>query len=61
MASSHELLVIESKNGIVAIQEIGVEDDFDTVVTVVEQFDTTDLVENGVVSVISHVVSDDRG
>jgi len=59
MTSSNEFLVIKPKNRIVAIQKIGMENDFDAIVAMVEKFDSTNLVENGVANVIGHIVSDD--
>ena len=37
------------------------EDDFHAIVTVVKQFDTANLVEDWIVSVVGHVMSDNRG
>lgn len=56
MASSHKLLVIQSQDRIVTVQEVGVEDDLDSIVRVVEQLDASNLVQNRVISVIRHVV-----
>jgi hypothetical protein len=61
MTTSDELLVIETKDGIVGVQEFGVEDDLDSVGTSVKELYPSDLVQNGVGGVISHVVGDDWG
>ena len=59
MAPTNKLFIIKAQNRVVAIQEIGMEDDLDTIVTMVEEFDPTNLVEDGVVSVIGHIVRHD--
>jgi hypothetical protein len=61
MTSSNEFFIIKAENRIIAIQEIRMEDDFDTVVTMIEEFDSTDLVEDRIVGVVGHVMSNDGG
>lgn len=36
MASTNELLIVETENGVVAVQEVGMEDDLHSVMIVVE-------------------------
>lgn len=59
MASPDELFVIERQDRIGGVQELGVEDDLDPIVRPVEELDASDLVEDGIVAVVGHVVSDD--
>lgn len=59
MASTHELFVVQAEDGVVAVEEVGVEDDFDAVVFRVEELDAPDLVEDRVVGIIRHVVGRD--
>lgn len=56
MATSDEFFVVKPKDGVVGIEEIGVEDDLDAVLVVVEEFHTTDLAENRVIGIVGHVV-----
>jgi hypothetical protein len=44
VAASDEFLVIETENRIIGIEEIGMENDLDTIRLAVEQLHTTDLV-----------------
>ena len=60
MASTNELFIVQTKNRVVGVEEIWVEDNLDTVVLRVKQLDTTNLVENRVASIVSHVVSRHR-
>ena len=61
VASTHEFLVVHAQNGVVAVQEVGVEHNFDTIIRVIEELHAADLVQNGVVMVIRHVVRRDGG
>lgn len=56
MAPPNKLLVIESEDRVVGIEELGVEEHLDTVARPVEQLDPTNLVQDGVVGVVGHVV-----
>ena len=56
MAAPHKLLIVHTQDGVVAVQEVRVEDDLHAVRRVVEQLHTTDLVEDRVVGVVGHVV-----
>ena len=56
VASTNELLIVHAQDGVVAVQEVWVEDDLDAVMRVVEQLDTSNLVENWIVVVIGHVM-----
>lgn len=60
MATAHEFLVIQTKDGIVGVEEVGMEDDFNTVARLVEQLHTANLVENRVICVVGHVMRHDR-
>ena len=60
MASSNELLVAETQQRIVAVQEVGVEDDLDSVLRVVEQVAPLEGQEDWVLLVVNNVVGRDR-
>lgn len=60
MATTDELLVVQAEDGVVRVQEVRVEDDFDTVGSVVEELHAPDLVQNRVVVVVCHIVCRDR-
>ena len=59
MATTNKLLVIETKDGVVCVQEIRMEHNFYAIVVVIEELDPTDLVKNGVVVIIGHIVRGD--
>ena len=56
MAATDELLVVHTKDWVVAVQEVGMEHNFDAVRRVVEQLNTPDLVQDRVIVVVGHVV-----
>ena len=60
MASSNELLVAETQQRIVAVEEVGVEDDLDSVLRVVEQVAPLEGQEHWVLLVVNNVVGRDR-
>ena len=60
VASSNELLVAETQQRIVAVQEVGVEDDLDSVLRVVEQVAPLEGQEHWVLLVVNNVVGRDR-
>ena len=60
MASSDELLVAETQQRIVAVQEVGVEDDLDSVLRVVEQVAPLEGQEHWILLVVNNVVGRDR-
>jgi hypothetical protein len=59
MTAPDELLVIQPKNRVVGVQKLRVEDDLDAVLTPVEELAPPNLVQDGVVRVVGHVVSRD--
>jgi hypothetical protein len=61
VAASNKLLVIETQDRVIGVQELGVEDDFDPVGASVEELDPPELVKNWVVGIVGHVVCGDRG
>lgn len=61
MATSHKFFVIKTEDWVVRVQEFRVEDDLDSVGASVEEFHSSDLVQDGVGAVILHVVGNDRG
>lgn len=60
MATADELLVIETQDRVVAVKEIGVEDDLHAVAGAVEELDATELVQHWVGAIVEHVVCDYR-
>jgi hypothetical protein len=59
MTSSNKLFVIHAQNRVVGVQKLGVEDDLDTIVLLVEQLSPSDLVQDRIVGVVLHVVGGD--
>lgn len=60
MAAAHELLVVHTENGVIAVQEVRVENDFDAIMGMVEELNAPNLVQDRVVGVVSHIVSGHR-
>lgn len=60
MTTSYELLVVHSQDGIVRVEEIGMEDDLDFIGVVVEQLDSTDLIQNRIGGIVDHVMCGHR-
>ncbi|KAL8419057.1 hypothetical protein RB594_002311 [Gaeumannomyces avenae] len=58
MRAAHKVVVVQRQHRVGRVQELRVEDDLDTVRGVVEQLHASDLVQNGVVVVVHHVVRD---
>jgi hypothetical protein len=56
MTPSHEFLVVQSQNWIIRVQEIGVKDDFHTVVVLIVKLYSSDLTQDWVVRIIHHVM-----
>jgi len=56
VAPSNKLLIVHAKNRVICVEEIGVEDHFDAIMRCIEEPHTPDLVQNGVVRVIRHVM-----
>ena len=61
MASTNKLLVVKAQNRVATVQKVRMEYDFHTIMAVVEQFDTANLVEDWIVGVVGHVMSDNWG
>ena len=60
MTPAYEFLVVEPQDGIIRVQKVGVEDDLDTVVGVVEKLDAPELVQDRIRRIVGHVVRRDR-
>lgn len=60
MAATNELFVIETKDGVVCVKKIWMEDNLNSIVVIVEELHSANLVENRVVGIINHIVSGDR-
>lgn len=56
MATPDKLLVVQAKDRVVGIEELGMKDDLDAVRAAVEQLHAPDLVQDRVVRVVRHVV-----
>jgi hypothetical protein len=56
MTSPDKLLVIQSEDRVVCIQEFRMEDNLDPITRPVEQLDPSNLVEDGIVGIVGHVV-----
>ena len=61
MTSTNKLLVVKAQNRVATVQKVRMEYDFHAIVAVVEQFDSANLVEDRIIGVVSHVMSDNRG
>lgn len=61
MASSDEIFVVESQDGVVGVEELRVEDHLDPIFLSIEELNSAKLVQHRVVRIVGHVVSDDRG
>lgn len=59
MASSHELFIIQSKNRVIRVQEVRMEDNLDTIVVSVEELHSPHLVQNRISAVVRHIVRRD--
>jgi len=44
MTTSNKLLVVQTKDRVIGVQELGVENDFDPISRPVEEFNSSDLV-----------------
>lgn len=60
MTSTDEFLVIETENGVVGAQKVGMENDLDPVMRVIEELHAANLVQDRVVRVVHHIVRRDR-
>lgn len=60
MTTPNKLFIIQTQDGVVTVQEFGVEDNLDPVFGPVEQLYPPELVQNRVICVIRHIVRDDR-
>ena len=58
--TTNEVIVVDGKDRVGGAQELGVEDDLYAIRGLIEKLATSDLVENGVLGVVVHVVCDDR-
>jgi hypothetical protein len=56
-----KFFVIEAEDGVIRVQELGVEDDLDTIRIPIEELYSTNLVQDRVVCIVGHVVGHDRG
>ena len=56
MTATDKFFVIETKDGIVRVQEIRMEHNLDAIVVVVEELHSADLVENRIVVIVNHVM-----
>lgn len=61
MATSYKLLIVQTQDGVIGVEEFRMEDDLDTICASVEQLYPSDLIENWVIGVVCHVVGYNRG
>jgi len=59
MAATNKFFVIKTKDGVVRVQEIRMEHNLYAIVVVVEELHPTDLIENRIVEIVSHIVRRD--
>jgi len=59
MAATNKLFVIKTKDGVVRVQEIGMEHNLYAIVVVVEELHPADLIENRIGVIVSHIVRRD--
>ena len=59
VGAAHEVVVVHRQHRVGRAQELGVEDHLDAVARVVEELDAPQLVEDGVLRVVDHVVRHD--
>jgi hypothetical protein len=59
MTSTNKLLVVKAQNRVATVQKVRMEYNFHAIVATVEQFDSANLVEDWIVGVVRHVMSDD--
>ena len=60
MGASYEIIIIEREDWIGGIEELGMEDDFDSVGRVIEELHPADLIQYRILRVIGHIVGDYR-
>jgi len=61
MATPDKLFIVHAQDRVVRVQKLGVEDDLDPVVLLVEELSPPDLVQDRIGGVVLHVVGGDRG
>ena len=59
VTTANKLFIIHGQQGAGALQELRMEDDFDTIVSVVEELTLSQSAQNGIDSISDHVVSAD--
>jgi len=59
MTATNKLFVIETKDGVVRVQEVGMEHYLYAIIVVIEELDPADLVENRIGMVFRHIVGGD--
>jgi glucokinase len=60
MTTSHKFLVVQTEDWIVRIQKVRVENDFNTVRWGIEELNTSDLIQDGIAGIISHIMRRNR-
>jgi len=61
MTTPNKLFIIQTKDRVIRIQEFRMENNFNPISRPVEQFNSSDLVQDGIVGVVGHVVRSDGG
>lgn len=60
MTTPNKFFIIESKDRIIRVEELRMKDHLHSVCTAIEELDPSDLVEDWIIAVIRHIVSDHR-
>ncbi len=56
MTPPHKIIIVQSKQRIIAIQKLWMKHNFHTIISVIEHTKPSKLVQDGVVTIICHVV-----
>ena len=59
MTATDKFFVIETKDGVVRVQEIRMEHNLNAIVVIVEELYSADLIENRIVVIVNHVMRGD--
>lgn len=59
MASTNELLIVQTQDRVVGVEEVRVEDHLDAIRGRVEQLHSPDLIQDGVTGIVRHIVRGD--
>lgn len=60
MTTSNKLFIVQSKQGVVGVQELGMEHNLDAIRRVVKESQSTELAQDRILAIIRHVVCHNR-